>query len=285
MIPRQYVLSAVVALIMSIIIVHFGQPRSSVQTEKETSYERVMRTGTLRCGYGIIGLGTMKDPNTGELSGTVYEIVEAIGKELNLKIDWAEEVPFKAIVEGLKTDRYDAVCVSIYARPNFMPHTEMTAPYYFVPINAYKRVGDDRFKTKADIDKPEIKVSYQDGTIPAYIRAADFPNSGGLSLTDTEYSDIMMGVTTGKADVTFVEPAVAQQFIRNNPNQLDVVNEVSPLRVFPAVLAVKKGEHDLETMLSGTIRYLVLNGTVEKILQKYEQGDKLFLRASTGYKE
>lgn len=43
--------------------------------EKESSYDRVMRTRTLRCGYGIFQPMIMKDPNTRKISGIFVDIM------------------------------------------------------------------------------------------------------------------------------------------------------------------------------------------------------------------
>src|SRR5262249_13075574 len=84
-------------------------------TDKEaarppTAFERVTASGTLRCAYIVIPPRFVKDPQTGGFSGIAYDIVEEMAKSLNLKVDWAEEVNFGTLAEGLKTGRYDAVC-------------------------------------------------------------------------------------------------------------------------------------------------------------------------------
>lgn len=41
---------------------------AAAETGKESAYECVMRTGTLRCGYILLPPEMNKDPNTGALS-------------------------------------------------------------------------------------------------------------------------------------------------------------------------------------------------------------------------
>src|ERR1700722_20209029 len=59
---------------------------------KESAYDRVMRTQTIRCGYVLRTPLLVKDPNTAQLSGLFYEYVENLGKALHLKIEWSEEM-------------------------------------------------------------------------------------------------------------------------------------------------------------------------------------------------
>ena len=67
-------------------------------SSRETAYDRVMRTRTLRCGYVLYAPAVMKSLNTGAFSGIVYEITELMGKRLGLKVEWAEEVSFGSMI-------------------------------------------------------------------------------------------------------------------------------------------------------------------------------------------
>src|ERR1700735_3304508 len=95
-------ISAVVALAVAwFAVAKLPQSASSVKTA--TAYERVMRTGTIRCGYVRWYPYFTKELKTGELSGLNYDAMAAIGEELDLKIEWAEEVGWGNLGEGLKT--------------------------------------------------------------------------------------------------------------------------------------------------------------------------------------
>jgi len=47
---------------------------------RESAYARVMRTGTLRCGYVLYPKTIERDLNTGKMSGPMYAIMEEMGK-------------------------------------------------------------------------------------------------------------------------------------------------------------------------------------------------------------
>ena len=249
----------------------------------ETAYERIIRTGEIRCGYVIVEPTVMKDPNSGEFSGLVYELVEAIGQALQLKIKWEEEVSFSTAIEGIKTGRYDVICAQLYARPNVMKDLELTEPYHFITVNAYVRPDETRFQTKSDLNNSNITISYQDHSIADLIKQTDYPKATALSLPDFNYSDILLSVATGKADVTFVDTAVAQAYQVKNSNTIKKLDVISPVRLFPNVLGVKKGEHNLNTMLSWAIRYLHYNGHISDLITKYERYPNSFLIPAKPY--
>jgi len=76
----------------------------SSNNETNSLYQRVIKSGTIRCGYGMFPPYCMKDPNTGKLSGIFVEILNEAGKNLGLKIDWSEEVGWANIIQGIETN-------------------------------------------------------------------------------------------------------------------------------------------------------------------------------------
>ena len=76
--------------------------------EKESTLDRVKRTGILRCGYLPYEPFLIKDVNTGKMSGLMVQYFEAVGQKQNLKIEWSGEVNIDQIVPALESGRFDA---------------------------------------------------------------------------------------------------------------------------------------------------------------------------------
>ena len=70
--------------------------------DKESAYDRVIRTGVLRCGYFVWAPHFSVNMKDGKKSGVYYDIIEELGKSLNLKIDWSYEYTLGQQVEALK---------------------------------------------------------------------------------------------------------------------------------------------------------------------------------------
>jgi ABC-type amino acid transport substrate-binding protein len=88
---------------------------------------------------------------------------------------------------------------------------------------------------------------------------------------------------SGKADITFVEVAIAQAFLEKNPESIREVQDVSPVRVFPNVMMVGKGEYRLLSMLNVAIDVLANSGEIERIIAKYEEYPGSFQRRQVPY--
>lgn len=76
--------------------------RSSIENHSQSGvYDRVIKSGTIRCGYLPYPPYCMKDPNTNKLSGIFVETIELVGKRLDLKIVWSDEVGYESLFAEL----------------------------------------------------------------------------------------------------------------------------------------------------------------------------------------
>lgn len=269
-------------LLVTILLLTFSFPVFAA--EKESAYDRVLRTGTLRCGYGLWEPMLMKDPNSGKMSGIFYDYVEALGKALDLKIDWAEEIPFGEHLEALNTGRIDAYCLEW---PNAIraKKADFTQPIYYVAIYPYAKANDVRFDNNLDnIIKLKAKIGTIDGELTSLIAATKFPSAETFALPQlTDPSQLLMNIGTGKADITFTDTYTANKFMEKNPGMIRRVALNSPLRIIPNTLAVKKGETALRDTLNSATEQLVNEGSVEDIIQKYELQKGTLLRTARPY--
>ena len=246
---------------------------------KESSYDRVMRTGVLRCGYAIYPKFFERDLNSKAFSGMYYDLMEEIGKQLSLKIEWTEEVALSNAFDGLKSNRYDVMCFPFNQTPGRSRVTEFTTPILIAPFYAYVRAGDARFDNAySKINDPSVTYAYLEGEFSQYLKAERFPKAQTLSLPNlTDVSQTLLQVSTGKADIASTEPSTAEPFLLNNPGKLKRVIGPS-LRMQAAGLDVAVGEHALRAMLDTTIRAMLSSGVVEKIIGKYTtSSDQFFL--------
>jgi ABC-type amino acid transport substrate-binding protein len=83
------------SVLLSLTLYHFlfNQSQQLGELNKtENTYDKVMRSGVIRCGYGLEPPMLQIDPNTGKPFGAIVDIVERIGSLLDLKIEWVEQV-------------------------------------------------------------------------------------------------------------------------------------------------------------------------------------------------
>ena len=243
---------------------------ASTMATKESAYERVMRTGTLRCGYILYPKAIERDLNTGALSGMVYDVMEEVGKQLSLKIEWTEEAGFASIFDGLKTSRYDVVCFTFSQTPGRARVTEFTAPIIFYPYFLYARADDNRFDNAYEkINDPAVKVAILEGELSQTVKAEDFPKALAVYMTSlADINQVLLQVSMGKADIAMTEPSSSEEFLLKNPGKLKRVPGPS-LRMQATGVDVAVGEEALKSLLDTTIRALHATGFIERVVNKY----------------
>jgi len=250
----------------------FGQRASSPQTAsvQESVYDRVIKSGTLRCGYVVVRPSLSRDPNSGELSGISYDIMTQLGKELGLKIEWVEETSFATMAESLNSNRFDMACTVVWSSTPRGKASAFTIPLYYSAINAYARADDLRFDTILSFNNPELTIATIDGSSAASIAREDAPTAKTYSLPDlTDTSQVLVAVTEKKADITFSEEAQVAVFLANNPNAVRNLTPAQPVRLYANRLSMKMGEEKLARMIDNGLHNLLNTGFIDRVLDKH----------------
>lgn len=247
-------------------------PVAAAPALAESAYTRVTASKTLRCGYFAWPPLLRKDPNTAELSGALYDYMNALGGALGLKIEWTLEIGVGDYIEALEQNRFDALCMSIWPDPPRVANALMTAPVFYTTVYPVVRVDDTRFDGGDDrtINNPDITIAVIDGDITATLAARDFPKAKTLTLPQmSDYSQLLLSVTSKKADITFFDYGVVHDYVKSNGRQVKVPGSFHAAYTFPEVLTVKKGEVALKQLLDTGINILNNNHVAGKLLGKY----------------
>lgn len=245
-------------------------PAFAGEKAKESTYDRVMRTGTIRCGYIIVPPTMIKDQNTGALSGIVYDTMEDMAKSLGLKVEWVEEVGFGTMFEGFKTGRYDAVCFSVIANPERARVADFLSPSYFLRFNVYMKKDTPLSSVNlSSLNDPKVKFAAVDGGMSDIFARIDFPKANILSNSDlVSLPELMMQVATGKADAVIMDAYLGSAFNDAHPES---PMTVFPYKVFPAAIAIPKNEYPLKSMLDIALQTLQYTGRFDQIIAKYSK--------------
>lgn len=255
--------------------------------EKETAYDRVMRTNTIRCGYVPYIPYLIKDPNTGAITGISAEIMEKIAAGLALKIEWTEETGTASFAEGLRTGRFDMLCNVSWGTMGRARVLTMSYPVYFVAVNAVTKAGNEKFDNKPDaVNNPATKISSVDGSAFTPIAQTLFPAATIVSHPElTDLYQPLTDVATGKADVAFAEDYVLNVFMKNNPGTVRKIASDRPARMIRTVFHFRGGEYQMAEMINNALALLQDNGEIDKILRKYESNSAVYRRVAAPYQE
>lgn len=243
----------------------------SAQAE-ETVFARVMKAKEIKCGYIIAPPYIIKDPNTGKMSGLNYEMVEAVGRNLGLKINWATEVGVGDVAASLAANKFDVMCQTLWpSAARFSGVTFMNRPQFYSAIYAAVRADDKRFDGDLKkADKPSVTATAFEGDFSADLVAEKMPQAKRHLLSaSSSLADYLMQLTTKKADILFIDKGTLTDFSKNSPGQIKLVENVPPARTYGEHLAVKPGEYQLRDMIDMATLQLVNDGVFEEIVKRY----------------
>lgn len=250
----------------------FLRPAAAVDNanSKESAFERVVRTGELRCGYSVWPPFLLKDPNTGAISGIVYDVLTEIGSSLDLRIDWSAEVGFGNYTEDLNSNRIDVMCATLWADAGRIKNSLLIEPFLYSGVYLVVRADDSRFdKAYGALNDPKMKMAGVDGDITLSLANRLFPLAEKLTLPPTgSASELAEMVKARKADAMFSDLGFFSEYAAKNPGKLKILKQ-NPAWVFGERMAVKPGETKLKYMLDTAIDELSNSGKIDEIMKKY----------------
>lgn len=252
---------------------------------QQSLYDRVMKEGKIRCGYIPYAPGLIKDPNTGEFSGIFFSTVEEVAKNLELEVEWTEEVGWGSMIEGLLNNRYDAICSPVWANSSRARLADFSDALFFSGIGIYVRQDDNRFNDGYEaINSENITIATIDGEMSDIIAQSNFPKAKRVSLPQTgDVSQLLLNVAESKADVTFVEPFFGAEFLENNPSKVINIAEQKPIRVFGNTVMFNRGEHEFKAMFNTALNELINSGFVEELVDQYSPFPGAFYMPAAPY--
>jgi polar amino acid transport system substrate-binding protein len=273
-------IAAVLALAISI----YRSPTSNI-TSLNTTYDRVIEAKQLRVGYLVLPPFLLKDTASGKFSGVFSDFIEEMGKQLDLKIIWVEEVSLATMVAGLDSGRYDMIAFPLWRNAIRAKSMAFSSPLFYATLGAYVRADDNRFNDNLGaLNAENIKVSTMDGEVAETIAKEDLPLAGRVALPQfSDYSQLLLQVQTGKADVTFFDRVLAQNYLTKNPGKLKDVSGGQPVRVYAQTFILPLGDAKFESMISSATTVLVENGVLDRAFKKHNLDLGQFYKVAQPY--
>ena len=261
----------ILTVAVSLATIKFYSPTSS--TAQKSVYDKVLASGVIRACYTVYPPASIKDPNTGKMSGVFVEALDKAAANMGLKVDWNAEVGWGEMIEALNSGRCDIIGSPAWTNSARGKSAEFSIPIYYSAINAYVRSSDNRFDNNIKIaNDPKYKLATIDGETSQLIASRQFPKAQVLQLPQsTDVSTMLLNVADNKADMAFLEPTVANTYIKNNPGKVKNISVTKPVVVYGNVMMVKKGEFEFKTAIDNALSELLSNGSVDDLISQYEK--------------
>ena len=259
---------------------------NSNDRETQTLYQSVLKSGKIRVGYVSYAQSYIVNSD-GTHAGIFYEVLEEIAKNLGLKIEYTKEVTWDGMIQDIKDNKIDMVVTGIWPTSQRGKYVDFLEPLFYTPVKAYTYAGNSKFDNNLEaINSENVRISTIDGEMTQIIANMDFPKAKQVSLMQMAgVSQTLLELTNKKADITFVEPMIALEFLAKNPNSIQEVKGIQALRVFPNRMMIPKNQEDFKATMNIAIQELVNSGFVDKVITKYETYPGSFYRLQLPYRQ
>ena len=255
-------------------------PSFATDKVKESTYDRIMRTGELRCGYWNWAPLFTVDSNTNEYGGIFHDFMTEFERVSGIKVKWPHEISYSNTISDLETGKVDAICAGVWPSSMRAKRIIFSQPLFYIPVEAYAKADDSRFDNNLKaINSPDVMVAVMDGLRAEEIKRTDFPEAKVVSVPQIAgtASELLVLVQTGKADVTFTDAINGSIFIEENNGEVKAIQSDIPLRLMPNTIGLNDDDARLKMFFDDVINELQFSGTLEKILKKA----RLFLKKVT----
>lgn len=252
--------------------------------DKESAFDRVMKTGTLRCGFVPWPPGFGIDVNTGAAKGPTKELFESIIELAGWEAEFVEVALGNAAMD-LNTGRIDAMCADGPWTISAVRFVDYTSWALYSPIFVYVRADDSRFSSYKDLNVDGVTLVGIDGDISSDLAALRFPKATLRTLINlTDPAMMMLEVADGKADAVILDPVTAESFMKNNPDRMKDLDTGEPLAVYPAGFSVRRGEGALQQTLSRATEMAINIGLIDQKLDLYDPTRRTIYAPASAYK-
>lgn len=242
---------------------------------KESAYDRVVKSNTLRCGYVNWYPYFILDPNEPSKppTGVNVEITEAVGKILGLKVVWAEEAGWGELAAGLESGRYDAVCTSAWPDSAKLKHLSVSDAMFYDVLYLYARSNDTRFVGSAgSINKPSVTIAAIEGGTSYETAQSAFPNAKIFAVSpNAPTGDYYATVAAKKADILITSPSEFAAYDEANPGKLARIPGAKPVRFMPMTMLFGPNEDRLRDRVNYALQIMVDNADMDRIVAKYSR--------------
>ena len=241
--------------------------------------DAVRTSRVLRAAYINYPPSMTVDPNTKAKGGIMTDVILESAKAMGLQVQWTEETSFASMTDTLDSGKADIVVSGIWPSSSRALRADFSRVVYFSPVYAYVRSEDSRFDNKlASVNTNSVRIATIDGELSSIVAHSDYPNAATVSLPQqADVAQLLLQLSSRKADVTFVEPAIADQFLAKNPGSIRRVAGAAAVRLFPNCYLFRKGDTGLRDSVNLAIVELTNSRRIAAIVKPYDPDDSHFI--------
>lgn len=269
---RLFITRSIFLLHICLSVVYFSTTNSFAD---QNTLEKIKSSGVLIWGFDAEGGApyVFHDPkNPSRLIGFEVELVDAIARELGVKVQYFQNV-WDSILLSLQRGDFDIALNGIEITPDREQAIQFTRPYYAYTERIVIRDSDNRIHRLEDLHGKKV------GTLYNTVAKRMLEEMGGIAIsTYSGQVEPFKDLSLSRIDAVFVDSPIASYYAMPNP-QLRLVGKPAGEGYYG--IAVRKGDTALAEELNKIIVKISRSGELKKIYNRWglwnASQEKLFL--------
>ena len=247
---------------LALVMIAFGAGLSSAQTLQD-----IISRGEMKIGYIPAPPGTIKDANTGELSGFYVDGIREIAAMMKIKPVFVETT-WGTFVAGLQSGQFDMAIAGTFATVQRAMVVSFTKPIFYLGYGAVVRVNDTRYKTLDDMNTPETRIAVVQGGSAEDFARRNMPKAQIITLATGNLTAGFVEVVAGRADVSLEDAFTINAFVAKQPTVKNLFAD-NAYNFTPVAWTVRKGNADLLAVLNTGIDILISTGRWDELARPF----------------
>jgi len=224
---------------------------------------KIKNEGKLKVGYSQTVPWFQKDAKTGGLTGIYFDVMELLGKNLEIKVEY-QEVSWANATVGLRKGDFDVFGSSLYYTiPRALVVNYVYPMWHKGRLVLTHKDFKDRFKTAADFDNPDVTFSVNMGSAEENWVKMRFPKAKIIT-TSGQIALSAEPVRTKKAQLWASGDIDCILMARKNTDWAVVVDPEQPIDVNTNTWAIRYGDPEWKFFLDMWGDKMVASGYVKE---------------------
>ena len=236
-------------------------------TPADDTWDRVLKTGTLRVGMDASFPPFESVAADGSLAGFDVALARELGRRLGVDVQFVANLPYDGLYDALTADRVDVVISALVVNPDRMADFAYSASYFDAgQVLVVQGVGS--IEGMADLDGRALAVEFGTrGDMEARKWAERLPD-----LTVVPYqtaAEALAAAAAGEADVALVDHVSALVAIGKTPGVSENPWGLEPVVEEPYAVAARKESQRLLRAINEALADMEMDGTLDRLVARW----------------
>lgn len=243
----------------------------TIESVEAGHLEDIAARGTIRIGTtGDYIPMSWLNPATGEYEGIDAELSKIIADSLGVRIEYVPTT-WPTLSADMQAGKFDIALCGIsrnFARAKVMAMSDAYGEGLFGKTILCRKTDAKKFKTVADLNKPNVRIMINPGGTNEKFARANLPNAK-LIVHDAN-ADIPLQVANGNADIMITETVEAVSWIKREPRlAAPLIDKPFAGTVHSCGILMQKGDQEFLNYINFVLAELRMDGRLEQLEIKY----------------